>query len=209
MKRLLTNSPLQASVLSYLVEGVEGFEKDFAEEEPYFRSTIIRVLRIVHRVLEIQDIFIDVLIPLLSEFDSAHIVGTVHARSYFTKFDQALSFGAQYVPAVAAYVAFPAHPELVLLSVKILSSLSTSTAFANLATLIERSGDSDRILNGFRLIMESETLDNVTASELVAEQTTGAGAPDREEGPDSLNQAIRLATLDLVHSRHRTTATIS
>lgn len=197
MKRLLTNSPLQASVLSYLVEGVEGFEKKFAEEEPYFRSTVIRVLRIVHRVLEIQDIFIDVLVPLLSEFDSAHIVGTVHARSDFTKFDQALSFGAQYVPAVAAYVAFPAHPELVLLSVKILSSLSTSTAFTNLATLIERSGDSDRILNGFRLIMESEALDNVAASELLAEQTTGAGAPDRDEGPDSLDQAIRLATLDL------------
>lgn len=197
MKRLLTNSPLQASVLSYLVEGVEGFEKNYAEEEPYFRSTVIRVLRIVYRVLEIQDIFIDILIPLLSEFDSAHIVGTVHARSYFTKFDQALSFGAQYVPAVAAYVAFPAHPELVLLSVKILSSLSTSTAFTNLATLIERSGDSDRILNGFKLIMEAETLDNVAASELVAEKTTGAGAPDREECPESLNQAIRLATLDL------------
>jgi nuclear pore complex protein Nup205 len=205
MKRLLTNSPLQASVLSYLVEGVEGFEKEFAEEEPYFRSTIIRVLRIVLRVLEIQDIFIDVLIPLLSEFDSAPIVGTTHARSYFTKFDQALSFGPQFVPAVAAYVAFPAHPELVLLSVKILTLMCTSTAFSNLATLIERSGHSERILNGFRLIMESEALDNVVISETIAEQTTGAGAPDKEGYPESLEQAIRLAALDLFvqNTEHR------
>lgn len=205
MKRLLTNSPLQASVLSYLVEGVEGFEKDLAEEEPYFRSTIIRVLRIVHRILEIQDIFMDILIPLLSEFDSAPIVGVVHTRSYYTKFDQALSFGPQYVPAVAAYVAFPAYPELVLLSVKILSSLSSSTAFTNLATLIERSGDSERILNGFRLIMESEALDDVDTSQTLAERTTGAGAPDREDGPESLEQAIRLATLNLFveNTEHR------
>jgi nuclear pore complex protein Nup205 len=205
MKRLLTNSPLQASILSYLVEGLEGFDKEFADEEPYFRSTIIRVLRIVLRVLEIQDIFIDALIPFLSEFDSAHIIGPVHARSYFTKFDQALSFGPQYVPAVAAYVAFPAHPELVFLSVKILTLLSTSTAFTNLATLIERSDDSERILNGFRLIMDSETLDNVVTSEMMAEQTTGAGAPDTEGDPESLEQAIRLTTLTLFieNTKHR------
>ena len=205
MTRLLTNSPLQASVLSYLVEGLEGFDKELADEEPYFRSTIIRVLRIVLRVLEIQDMFIDVLIPLLSEFDSGPIIGAVHTRSYFTKFDQALSFGPQYVPAVAAYVAFPAHPELVLLSVKILTLLSTSTAFTNLATLVERSSDSDRILNGFRLIMESETLDNVVASEIIAEQSTGAGAPDREGSLESLDQAIRLATLHLFieNTKHR------
>jgi len=205
MKRLLTNSPLQASILSYLVEGVEGFDKEFADEEPYFRSTIIRVLRIVLRVLEIQDIFIDVLIPLLSGFDSAPIIGPVHSGSYFTKFDRALSFGPQYVPAVAAYVAFPGHPELVLLTVKILALLSTSTAFTSLTTLIERSGDSERILNGFRLIMESESLDNVVVSETIAEQTTGAGAPDREDGFEPLEQAIRLATLDLFieSTKHR------
>ncbi|KAF7966977.1 hypothetical protein HWV62_36310 [Athelia sp. TMB] len=205
MKRLLTNSPLQASILSYLVDGVEGFEKEFAEEEPFFRNTIIRVMRIVHRVLEIQDIFIDVLVPLLSEFDSASIIGTAHSRSYFTKFDQALSFGPQYVPAIAAYVAFPAHQELVLLSVKILSLLSNSPTFSNLATLIERSGESERILNGFRLILESENLDNIDASETVAEQTTGAGAPDREGNPEALEQAIRLAALDLFlqNTEHR------
>jgi nuclear pore complex protein Nup205 len=148
VKRLLTNSPLQSSILSYVVEGLEGFEKGFADEEPYFCSTIIRVLRIALRVLEIQDIFLDVLLPLLYEVDSAPVIGTVHPRSYFTKFDQALSYGAQYVPALAAYVSYPAHPELVLLSVKILTILSTSSAFSSLYTLLERSDESNRIMAG-------------------------------------------------------------
>ncbi|KAJ6461668.1 nucleoporin Nup186/Nup192/Nup205 [Mycena sanguinolenta] len=75
VKRLLTNSPLQSSILTYVVEGLAGFEKGLADEEPYFGSTIIRVLRIILRLLEIQDIFLDVLVPLLHEFDSAPLIG--------------------------------------------------------------------------------------------------------------------------------------
>ncbi|RDB19677.1 hypothetical protein Hypma_013316 [Hypsizygus marmoreus] len=197
MKRLLTQSSLQASVLSYIVEGVKGFEKEFADEEPFFRSTIVRVLRIVHRVLEIQDLFLDVLIPLLSEVDSAPIVGTVHSRSYFTRFNLALSFGPQYIPALAAYIAFPNQSELVLLSIKILASLSSSSSTSNLATLISRSDDSERIMSGFMEILGVSSLDDVVEAEAVAEQTTGAGAPDLDEAPP-LTQAIRLTALDLL-----------
>ena len=197
MKRLLTNSTLQASILSYIVDGVEGFEKGLAEEEPFFRSTIVRVLRIVHRVLEIQDIFIDMLIPLLTEFDAVPLVGTIHPRSYFTKLDQALSFGAQYAPAVASYVTYPAHTELVLLSIRIINALSASTAFANLTTLIERSVDSERIVNGFVGFLNSDSAMNVTAADAIAEQHTGAGAPDVVISSDLLEQSIRLATLEL------------
>ncbi|KAH7924355.1 hypothetical protein BV22DRAFT_1035258 [Leucogyrophana mollusca] len=197
MKRILTNSPLQANILSYLVDGVEGFEKEFAEEEPYFRSTIIRVLRIVHRVLEIQDIFLDVLVPLLSEFDSAQFVGIPHSRSYYTRLDQALSYGSHHIPAIAAYVVYPAHPELVLLAVKIITQLSSSGSINNLISLIERSNDSDRILSGFRQLLDVENLDDVDAAETHADQSTGAGAPDRE-AQEPYGQAIRLAILDLL-----------
>ncbi|THU93859.1 hypothetical protein K435DRAFT_829411 [Dendrothele bispora CBS 962.96] len=197
MKRILTNTNLQAILLSYVVEGLGGFEKGFAAEEPYFESTILRVLRIVLRVLEIQDIFLDILIPLISDFDSAPLIGTIYPRSYFTKFDQALSFGAQFVPAVAAYVTFPAFHEVVFLSVKIITILSSSSTFANLATLIERSDDSERILAGYLRIMSVESFDDVSLAEASAEQTTGAGAPDPNEGTPS-PQATRLAVLDLL-----------
>lgn len=198
MKRLLTHSPLQASILSYVVEGVKGFEKEFADEEPFFGSTIIRILRVVYRVLEIQDIFLDVLIPLLSEIDSAPIVGTIHPRSYFSRFDQALSFSPQYIPAIAAYVAYPTHSELVLLSIKILVILSSSTFVPNLTTLIERSEDSERIMAGFMEIISTESLEDVMQAETLVEQAAGAGAPELDESPPSLAQAIRLSALDLL-----------
>ena len=198
IKRLLTDSQLRASILSYIVEGLEGFEKGLADEDPFFRNTIVRVLRIVLRVLKIQDIFLDVFIPLLSDFNSSSFVGQVQSRSYFTRIDQTLSFGAQYIPAVAAYMAYASHSELVLLSVKILASLSLSIAPSTLVTLVERSPDSERILAGFKLIISTESVDDVTLAEEFAEQTTGAGAPSMDSGSGSLEQANRLAALDLL-----------
>jgi nuclear pore complex protein Nup205 len=197
MKRILTNSPLQASLLSYIVEGLEGFEKHYAEEEPFFHSTIVRVLRIVSRVLEIQDIFLDILIPVLSEFNSAPIIGTVHARSDFTRFDQALSFGPQFIPSLAAYVAYPTYPELVLLSIKIFSSLASSNAFPNLTAFIERSRESDRILTCLPELLDLETDEDVPTTEATTESFTGAGAPDLVEALPVLGQAMKLAVLDL------------
>ncbi|ESK89924.1 nucleoporin [Moniliophthora roreri MCA 2997] len=200
LQRLLTNTTtsLQTTIISYVVEGLEGFDKGLAKEEPYFESTIVRVLRIVLRVLEIQDIFLDVLIPTLSDFDSTPLVGTIRPRSFFTRLDQALSFVPQHVPALAAYVAYPTHFEVVFLSVKILTILSKSTAFTNLATSIDRSDESDRILMGYVQALETETSEDVTAAETTAEQVTGAGAPDVDEPPTPLEQAIRLAVLDLL-----------
>ena len=197
LTRLLTNSPLQSTILSYIVDGIEGFERELPTEEPYFLLTIIRVLRIIRRVLEIQDVFLDVLVPLLSEFDSAPFVGSIHSRSFYTRFDQALTYGTKYIPAIAAYVVYPAYPELVLLAVKIISQLSSSTSVTNLLTLIERSVDSERILSGFRQLLDVESLDDVDAAETTAEQITGAGAADKET-QEPLDQAIRVAILDLL-----------
>lgn len=198
LTRLLTNSPLQSTILSYIVDGIEGFERELPSEEPYFLLTIIRVLRIIHRVLEIQDVFLDVLVPILAEFDSAPFVGSVHSRSFYTRFDQALTYGTKYIPAIAAYVVYPAYPELVLLAVKIISQLSSSTSMTSLLTLIERSPDSERILIGFRQLLDVESLEDVDATETIAEQVTGAGAADRET-QEPLDQAIRVAILDLLN----------
>ncbi|KIJ60466.1 hypothetical protein HYDPIDRAFT_98637 [Hydnomerulius pinastri MD-312] len=198
LSRLLTPSPLQSSLLSYVVDGIAGFDSSLPTDEPSFLSTIIRVLRVVHRVLEIQDIFLDVLVPLLSEFESAPFVGAVHSRSYYTRFDEALGYGGnKYVPAIAAYVCYPSYPELVLLSVKIMTQLSASGSITSLITLIERSPDSERILSGFRHLLEVESLEDVESAEANAERVTGAGAPDRET-QEPLDQAIRLAILDLL-----------
>ncbi|THH18242.1 hypothetical protein EW146_g2707 [Bondarzewia mesenterica] len=204
MQRLLSNSPLQSSLLAYLVDGIEGFDKSMDEEEPIFKTTIIRVLRIIYRVLEIQDIFLDVVIPLLSEVNNPPIVGPIHPRSYFIRFDHAMSFAPNYAPAVAAYITYPSHPELALLSVKILTLLTKSTAFPNLTTLLERSSDSARIIDGYRKVLDAENLDDVVDAEANAEQYTGAGAPDLEDIPAGLPQAVRIAALELLFQNTQT-----
>ncbi|KAH9477078.1 Nuclear pore complex protein Nup205 [Psilocybe cubensis] len=199
MRRLLTNTPLHNSIMAYIAEGLEGFENGTANEMPFFRNTIIRVLRIVLRVLEIQDIFLDVFLPLLSGIDTSEIVGhQMHSRSFYTRFDQALSFGPQYVPALATYMCYPNHSELVLLSIKILSRLSLASSPSTLVSLIQRSRDSERILAGFMQVLTSSAMDDVEESEAFAENTTGAGAPNIYPASESLEQAIRLAALDLL-----------
>ncbi|TFK29062.1 hypothetical protein FA15DRAFT_700346 [Coprinopsis marcescibilis] len=196
--RLLSTSPLQASLLAYVVEGVEGFDKQFADNEPYFRNTIVRVLRIISRLLEIQDIFLEVLLPLLSEFNTSQYIGHVHHRSYFTKFDQALSFDSRYAPAIAQYIEYSNHAEVVLLAIKLLNFLSSSPYFTNLVTLIERNSSSERILVAFEKTLGVEIGGDVTQSELNAELQTGAGAWMVDYRNESLDQAIRLAALDLL-----------
>ncbi|TFK47235.1 hypothetical protein OE88DRAFT_1811406 [Heliocybe sulcata] len=197
MKRLLTNTPIQTTILSFITGCLDELDRGNTDNEPFLSSMITRVMRIILRALEIEDIFVDILIPLLSEMDAIPFAGTVLPRSYFQKLDQVLSFYPQYVPALAAYVTNSAYPELVYLSVKVMSLLAASSAFTNLAALIEKSSDSDRILDGYRRLLEAESTENVDNAETAAEQWTGAGAMDPEDIPTSLIQATKLAALDL------------
>jgi nuclear pore complex protein Nup205 len=194
LKRILSNTPLSTLILSYVADGVDGFDRGFAREEPLFHSTIVRVLRIVLRVLEIQDAFLDVLVPLLAELDRT---GAASPRSAFTPLDQALSFTPQHAPALAAYAAFPEHPELALLSVQITHRLSRSPAFTDLAAAIERSADSERILAAYVRILDADSAQEIADAEALADDHTGAGAPDPDDGLD-LAQATRVAALDLL-----------
>ncbi|PCH43029.1 hypothetical protein WOLCODRAFT_121398 [Wolfiporia cocos MD-104 SS10] len=196
MHRMLTPSPLQNSILSYLVEGLNGFDRNLAEEELFFRTTITRVLRIIHRVLEIQDIFLDVLLPVLSDLNEP-VIGEVPPASYYTRLDQALSYSPEHIPSVGAYINYLAFPELALLSVKILTLLAASPSASQLVPFIDRSDESERILDGFRNILDLEVMEDVEEADIESEQSTGAGAPDVDESTPVLEQAIRVAVLEL------------
>jgi nuclear pore complex protein Nup205 len=201
LQRVLTTSPLQASLLAYLVDGVQGFDQNLDVDEPLFRSTIIRILRTIHRVLEVQDVFLDVLVPLLAEIPAAaHIA---QPRSFYTRLDQALSFGSNFVPTIASYVTYRSHPEVSLLSVKILNLLTRSPAFSGVAVLLERSQDSDRIIAGYRQLLDVETLCGIDAAESDEDKFTGAGAVESEIVAPGLPQAVRIAVLDLLAKNTR------
>lgn len=198
MKHLLTDTPLLQLLLSSLVQGLQSFDMGIARGNPAFVFTIVRLLRIIHRTLEIQDHFLDILIPLLSETDVSSVTGTTHSRSFFTRFDQALTFGADFVPAIAAYTSIDpyCHGELGLLSVKILTILSSSPVSSNATALIERSEHSLRILNGISNILAADTFDDPNDAVLLAEESSGAGASDVRQ-VQTFPQAVRMAILDL------------
>ena len=201
LQRVLTTSPLQTSLLAYLVDGVQGFDQNLDVDEPLFRSTIIRILRIIHRVLEVQDVFLDVLVPLLAEIPAAaHIT---EPRSFYTRLDQALSFGSNFVPTIASYVTYRSHPEVSLLSVKILNLLTRSPAFSSLAVLLERSQDSDRIIAGYHQLLDIDSLCGIDAAESDEDKFTGAGAVESEIVAPGLPQAVRIAVLDLLAKNTR------
>ncbi len=201
LQRILTTSPLQTSLLAYLIDGVQGFEQNLDDDEPLFRSTIIRILRIIHRVLEVQDVFLDVLVSLFAEIPAAaHIT---QPRSFYTRLDQALSFGSNFVPTIASYVTYHSHPEVALLSVKILNLLARSPAFSSLAVLLERSQDSDRIIAGYRQLLDVETLCGIDAAGSDEDKFTGAGAVESEIVAPGLPQAVRIAVLDLLAQNTR------
>ena len=102
------------------------FREGLADEGLFFRITIIRVLGVVYRVLELRDIILGVILPLLAGVDATSVVGQIQPRSNFTRFHQALTFGPQYIPGLAAYMSYSAHAELVLLSVYIVAKLLTN-----------------------------------------------------------------------------------
>ena len=195
LQRILTTSPLQASLFAYLVDGVQGFDQNLDSDEPLFRRTIIRILRVIHRVLEVQDVFLDVLVPLLAEIPIA--VHIAQPRSFYTRLDQALSFGSNFVPIIASYVTYRSHPEVSLLSVKILNLLTRSPAFPSLAVLLERSPESDRIIVGYRQLLDIDILCGLDAAESNEDKFTGAGAVESEMIAPGLPQAVRIAVLDL------------
>ncbi|KAH8101334.1 nucleoporin Nup186/Nup192/Nup205 [Cristinia sonorae] len=197
MARLLTQSALQGSVLSYITEGTDGFDKGLSEEQPFFRRTITRVLRIVHRVLEIQDIFLDVLVPLLNEAKDSGL-HDVRPASYYVKLSQALFFTPNTISAIAMYVTYPAHLEARLLAVKILSCLAGPSTVRQLAVIIDQSPNSSKIVNGFLSIINAESWIDVEAAEIEADRSTGAGAVDDDVSPDAVTQAVRLAVLDFL-----------
>ncbi|KAI5120013.1 hypothetical protein M0805_008474 [Coniferiporia weirii] len=194
--RLLSETPLRATLISYVVDGAEELHRQPSNSR--FARVLLRSLRIMDRVFMIQDIFLDHLVPVLSEFDSTSLIGFKISQSFLSRIDQGLSLDHRSVPAIGSYVTHPAHPETMFLAIKILASLSPSPSFQNIASLIERSAESAIILDGFVRLLACDSTDDVGAAEEWADLWTGAGAPDLEGEQDLFAQAIRVAILDLL-----------
>ncbi|KAF8760740.1 Nucleoporin [Rhizoctonia solani] len=100
-----------------------------SNQDPYFVSSLVRTLRIISRTLEIQDLFIDLLVPsaraLSLDVDIPAVVSTA---------DQILLWRPESVVHIAGLVNYRLSREVVLLSVKLTTKLSQSTYFNSMET---------------------------------------------------------------------------
>ncbi|CAE6442649.1 unnamed protein product [Rhizoctonia solani] len=98
-------------------------------QDSYFVSSLVRTLSILHRTLEIQDLFIDLLVTparaLPLDVDIPAVVSTA---------DQMLLWRPESVVHIARLVNYRLSQEVVLLSVKLTTKLSQSTYFNSMET---------------------------------------------------------------------------
>ncbi|CAG7851075.1 SubName: Full=Uncharacterized protein {ECO:0000313/EMBL:CCA72196.1} [Serendipita indica DSM 11827] len=209
MTRLLTDTRLRAVISDFLAEGPNKMEKGTIKTT-FFESCMRRVVRIVHRVLDVQSFFLDMLVPAIQSFDFSPILNDF-APGQLIALDRHLLFNHVLVERIALLVTMPS-PEIQLLCIRILGLLALSPNFTimdqqasrmarrlnRLAVIVQNSDDSVRINDGFAALLATPSVETDEADDL--EMHIGAGAPALEEGAEevSLTHIIRLEIMDLL-----------
>ncbi|KAH7108531.1 nucleoporin Nup186/Nup192/Nup205 [Auriculariales sp. MPI-PUGE-AT-0066] len=215
LARMLHDTSLRSFVLAFVDEGANASLRPANRDgAAAFDRSLVRALRIVHRTLEIQQPFIDDILPLAATHGIS-IGGVAQGGANLGLLDDALVINERTVVQIALYAtrlgaeAIPASTagEMTLLAVRILSSLAHSSAFRHgvvdrLSLILLRSEESLVVSDGFvRLLKEEDRYDLGTVDHLV-EPHVGAGAVEADEGAEELDLApiIKSAVLDLLLS---------
>jgi nuclear pore complex protein Nup205 len=213
LHEMLTDSPLIHAVLAYVHQGTLHMESQTSNSSPInplFQNTMLRVMRIIHRVLDIQTPFLEVFAPVAAELDTKSILGSQFSVSLLTGLDQRLVWSPGRVVSIALCAVYGRQSELVLMSIRTLSALAGSPSWLStnqtsslssrrhinrLAVALDRNAESDNILSAFVRILNREVSEEMTEAEL--DFTTGAGAPIQGSNT-SFDGALRWEVLDLL-----------
>ncbi|KAF8525593.1 nucleoporin Nup186/Nup192/Nup205 [Hysterangium stoloniferum] len=194
--QLLTDTPLRKEIVQYLEHGVDALENKTIKNV-YFERVLLRILRIVHCVLDIQTLFIEILLPLLAQFEGS--TGNLNFLiSSVVPFDQLLNWTPTLVVKIALCTLYAEIEEIKLLSIRIITQLSESTRrISRLAVIFERTEESYIISDSFMLLLQRSSSEDASPSVELVDLSTGAGAPVTSVYYD-LTHAIRLAILQLM-----------
>lgn len=234
MKRILTGTKLLNEILSILnpnagVPGASaGFEVVNAEQANtlFFASCVRHSLRIVQRVLQLQDGFLQVLLPTLSDagvqLPVPNITERIGHASLYTSLDSLLLHAHQSVVQMALYINCTRN-DIALLAVRIIGLLAGSVAFSGvdrfggmgynrkmnrLVGLLEVSDEADRVRAGVVDRLEAEVnevgsdIDSHVKATLALMRIAGQDDEEQLQGISApfndADEAIRLSLLDLM-----------
>ncbi|KAK9760360.1 hypothetical protein K7432_015693 [Basidiobolus ranarum] len=212
--RILCGSKLLEEICRILAFGVDAVNQN-TFKTPAFRLCVLHSLRILLRVMQIQDIFLGVLVPIIVESNNSTTFGTkISLPPALVSVDQLLLYRKDVIVQIALFVNCFESDEICLLSVKALLALSESEAFGGrgngdgdfsinkLVSVLNSSDDAARIIHGFleRLEIDEPEVDAVEAGinqhdDMYQAMSESSGGLDDQPG---MANSIRLRILELL-----------
>ena len=211
--RMLHDTSLRSFILAFVDESANVHLRPASRDgATAFDNGVVRALRIVLRTLEIQQSFLDDVLPIAAQH-SITISGVKHGGANLGPLDEALVLNERAVVQISLYATrlgvdsteTKTAGEMTLLAVQILSHLAQSPAFRHgvvdrLSLILQRSDESLVVSDGFvRLLKEEDRFDLGVGDDALAPRI-GAGAVDAVEGAEDIDivPAIKAAVLDLL-----------
>ncbi|RUS33337.1 nucleoporin Nup186/Nup192/Nup205 [Jimgerdemannia flammicorona] len=215
MCRLLCGSKLLDEVFRIIGLGVDAVNEN-SMNTAFFRKAVLRCLRIVSRVIHIQEVFLDILIPGITDNPGLVAPAKPSLPPSLVQIDQLLLYRQTVVIQIALFVNCTDGEEICLLAVKILAALAESPYFNGterlvgggrinrLVGMLDASDESLRISYGFFERLEVDEPEKGTSQ--YNEQDTDTiplllenpGAEDLDVGQPGMANSVRLAILQIL-----------
>lgn len=187
MTRLLTGSKLLDLIQEMIELGMEVVNTTAFTQMPYFAKCITKSLRIVRRCLEVQEQFLNVLVPHLME---SRVIADDVSLPYMARLEQHLLVRPRVVTALGVLVESIVHLEIPVLSTQIISMLSVSPYFMSggggadgitmnrLVQLLASSSESERIRLAFVNKLAMEDPNPIVEDSLKSKEQAGVDGQD-------------------------------
>ncbi|KAF9105950.1 hypothetical protein BGX29_010934 [Mortierella sp. GBA35] len=199
LTRLLSGGDALQEIFRIISTGVDTLNKE-DQTTPHLKSSITRSFRILSKVMEYQDVFVEYIVPVL-------LMASSNSRnsvlSSLVPVEQHLAYSHKTIVNIACYINCLVSSEICSLSIEILDRLSASHLLTSgvgghrgigtnrLVRLLENSPQSNQILYGFVYKLTSE--DEEHSSDAGSSSADTAMSVD---GPDSaLSLAQKRAVL--------------
>ncbi|KAL0136800.1 nucleoporin Nup186/Nup192/Nup205 [Mucor lusitanicus] len=154
MVHILSGGRIVEELFSIVQECAARKTKD-VESMPYFKQCLVRSLRILYKILQLQYTFCDILVPYISDFAKKKVSSGHHLGDFIRSHlptvvyvDKLVSFNGKILNRISLLIDYQDQEEICFLSTRIVHLLSTSKLGPNVAKSLSTSKDALAIVFG-------------------------------------------------------------